>query len=82
NSGKSTIISRISAAKPKIADYPFTTLTSNLGVVTVDDEDFVIADVPGLIKGAHKGTGLGDKFLRHITRSLVLAVNLNLEFKN
>jgi len=82
NSGKSTIISRISAAKPKIADYPFTTLTSNLGVVTVDDEDFVIADFPGLIKGAHKGTGLGDKFLSHITKSLVLAVNLNLEFKN
>ncbi len=77
NSGKSTIISRISAAKPKIADYPFTTLTPNLGVVTVNDEDFVVADVPGLIKGAHRGTGLGDKFLKHITRTVVLAMVLD-----
>ncbi len=77
NCGKSTIISRVSAAKPKIADYPFTTLTPNLGVVTVDEENFVIADVPGLIKGAHKGSGLGDKFLKHITRSAVLAVVLD-----
>ena len=77
NSGKSTIISRISAAKPKIADYPFTTLTPNLGMVTVNDEDFVVADVPGLIKGAHRGTGLGDKFLRHITRAVVLAIVLD-----
>lgn len=77
NSGKSTIISRISAARPKIADYPFTTLTPNLGVVTVNDENFVVTDVPGLIKDAHKGMGLGDKFLRHITRSLVLAIILD-----
>jgi GTP-binding protein len=77
NSGKSTIISRISAARPKIADYPFTTLTPNLGVVTVDDENFVVTDVPGLIKDAHKGMGLGDKFLRHITRSMILAVVLD-----
>ena len=77
NSGKSTIISRISAAKPKIADYPFTTLSPNLGVVTVNDEDFVIADIPGLVKGAHRGTGLGDKFLRHITRTAVLALVLD-----
>jgi GTP-binding protein len=77
NSGKSTIISRISAAKPKIADYPFTTLTPNLGMVKINDEDFVVADVPGLIKGAHRGVGLGDKFLRHITRTAVIAVILD-----
>jgi len=77
NCGKSTIISRISAAKPKIADYPFTTLTPNLGVVSVYDDNFVVADVPGLVKGAHRGVGLGDKFLRHITRSFLLALVLD-----
>lgn len=78
NAGKSTLISRISRAKPKIANYPFTTLTPNLGMVSVDDTSFVVADIPGLVPGAAEGKGLGHQFLRHVRRAAVLVFMIDL----
>ena len=79
NSGKSSLLSLTTRAKPKIGDYPFTTTNPNLGVINIDDREIIIADIPGLIKGAHRGVGLGDKFLKHIERckSLLHLIDIN-----
>jgi GTPase len=78
NAGKSTFISKVSNARPKIADYPFTTLVPNLGLVKWKERDFILADIPGIIEGAHKGTGLGHRFLRHVERTRIIIYILDM----
>ena len=82
NAGKSSLLAALTRAKPKIANYPFTTINPNLGVVYYDGKEITLADIPGLVEGAHKGIGLGDKFLRHIERCKVLLHLIDLSEDN
>ena len=82
NAGKSSLLAALTRAKPKIANYPFTTLNPNLGVSYFNNKEVILADIPGLVEGAHKGVGLGDKFLRHVERCKVLLHLIDITEKN